>query len=581
MNNEIENNEIPMTNVTIGPEEKAFLENAGKENKPEPKPEPEVAEVVPTVEEVKQEQPAPKPEQPKPEQPKQEMSQEDKEVFDNVKSDRVDPMLEVRHIVGKDMEKTKIKDPNSDGEINFPTGTYKQYQEFYKHLPQSEQDMNQYMKKIGNESSTAVALNAVSESSTVLNGIFADNINNPENDYVNHLEFGGAKLNTRTINISTNQKLTQESAIARIYGLLGVGEVVQVPLWHSGFWVTIKPIKQKDFINLYTELTNSNVELGRLTNTLIYSNYSVVFTRILTEFIISNITEYTIKLTDDASLLDYIKIQDLFPLANGIISAMYPKGLDIVKSCVNTLKFDSKSNEPMCDYSIAAKVDSKKLLWVNRKALDKYMINHMSKRTAGSVSMAEVKEYQSRLKKRSETVITGKSETGVTVKFDISMPLLKDYIEAGERWVNSLIADTEKLYTPQDTDQDKHTRLTDVIASSRLNTYNSYIEKVTFIDSKGTETTFEKPEAIKEVLDTISGDQTLFIDVLTHISKFISNSSIAIIATPNFTCPKCKSSQTDIEANKPFSEFIPLNIIENFFDLGGLRKEGLKRKGLW
>lgn len=562
--------------ITVGEEEQKFLNKVLVEN-----PTPPVQE-QPKVEPV-QAQPEPKPEpatnvpEPKPQEEKTVEGYDE----DNVRVSYSDPMIECRHVVANDMEKSKIKDPNYEGEINYPSGTFKQYVDFFSKLPQSEEEMANYVKKIGDISGSTVALNALSDRTTILNNVYVDSLNDPNNEYVNGLEFGGAKLNTRSINISTNVKLTQESALARIYGLLGVGEVVQVPLWHSGIWVTIRPIKQKDFVNLYNALTISTVRLGRDTNSLIYSNYSVIFTRIVTEFILANITEHTLDLKDDESLLDFIKVQDLYPLANGIISAMYPKGLDIVKSCVNSLKLDPKTNEPLCDYSIAAKVDSKKLLWVNRKALDKYMINHMSKRTAGSVSSAEVKEYQERLRARSTTVVSGTSTTGTKVDFTMKVPYLREYIDAGEKWVQTLISDTEKLYTPQDTDQDKVTKLSDAIMASRLSTYHAYIEKVTFTDTKGVETTFDNSDAIKEVLDTISGDQDLFMDVLNHIGKFFTNSAIAVVATPNFICPKCQASQGEPDTAKPFKEFIPLNVIENFFDLGGLRKEGMKAKGLW
>ena len=70
-------------------------------------------------------------------------------------------------------------------------------------------------------------------------------------------------------------KMSKSASIAIFNAILNVGEVVQVPLWHSGFWVTLRPIKERDIINLNVILKNNVVEMGRYSNTLVYTNYNV------------------------------------------------------------------------------------------------------------------------------------------------------------------------------------------------------------------------------------------------------------------------------------------------------------------
>lgn len=561
----MENNENKQEQtIKIGDAEQAFInKNVLKEE--------------PVKEEVKEE--------PKIEKIQLETSETKEEVKEEEEDDGltvgVDVSMEnVKQVTTKDTNTEKSKDPNYVGEINFPSTTYSKYAEFFRNVPQSQAGIQEYVAKLPQDTAATFALNTLADGSTIVNDVLVDSFKNKDNEFVNTIEFGGKKLQTRPISIKTNTKLTQESSVARIYALLGVGEVVQVPLWHSGFWITIKPIKQKDFINLYNSLSSQTTKLGRETNSLIYSNYSVVFIRILVEFILAHITEHTIKINDDETILDYIKVQDLYPMVNGLLAAMYPRGIDIVKCCVNSTKLDPESNKPLCDYSLTAKVDSKKLLWVNRRALDKYMISQMSKRTSASVSTSEVKEYQNRVKKN-QVDIESTSMSGIKIRLTLKTPNLREYIDQGEKWVNDLISDVEKLYTPQDTDSEKISKLTDAILTSRLNTYNGYIDKVTFIASDNTETTFDTTDGVREALDTISNDQDLFLDIIKKIGEFYTNNSIAIVATPNFVCPKCNSSQEDGSQNKTFTEFIPLNVIDNFFVLGGLRKQSILTKGAW
>lgn len=561
----MENNENKQEQtIKIGDAEQAFInKNVLKEEpvKEEVKEEPKVEKIQLETSETKEE------------------TKEEEE--DDGLTVGVDVSMEnVKQVTTKDTNTEKSKDPNYVGEINFPSTTYSKYAEFFRNVPQSQAGIQEYVAKLPQDTAATFALNTLADGSTIVNDVLVDSFKNKDNEFVNTIEFGGKKLQTRPISIKTNTKLTQESSVARIYALLGVGEVVQVPLWHSGFWITIKPIKQKDFINLYNSLSSQTTKLGRETNSLIYSNYSVVFIRILVEFILAHITEHTIKINDDETILDYIKVQDLYPMVNGLLAAMYPRGIDIVKCCVNSTKLDPENNKPLCDYSLTAKVDSKKLLWVNRRALDKYMISQMSKRTSASVSTSEVKEYQNRVKKN-QVDIESTSMSGIKIRLTLKTPNLREYIDQGEKWVNDLISDVEKLYTPQDTDSEKISKLTDAILTSRLNTYNGYIDKVTFIASDNTETTFDTSDGVREALDTISNDQDLFLDIIKKIGEFYTNNSIAIVATPNFVCPKCNSSQEDGSQNKTFTEFIPLNVIDNFFVLGGLRKQSILTKGAW
>ena len=52
---------------------------------------------------------------------------------------------------------------------------------------------------------------------------------------------------------------------------------------------------------------------------------------------------------------------------------------------------------------------------------------------------------------------------------------------------------------------------------------------------------------------------------------YISETAIAVVATPSYTCPKCKEEQSPDE-NSDFKNLIPLNMVETFFDLCALRE---------
>ena len=117
---------------------------------------------------------------------------------------------------------------------------------------------------------------------------------------------------------------------------MGVGEVTQIPLWHSGFWITIRPPKSSDVINIEYELAKNVINLGRQTNTLVFSNSSVLFNKIVAEYILKHISETSLKLPADEDLLDYIDVRDLNLMVIGMIASMYPRSIPITKSCINS-----------------------------------------------------------------------------------------------------------------------------------------------------------------------------------------------------------------------------------------------------
>lgn len=465
-----------------------------------------------------------------------------------------------------------LKNDDSEDKFDFivyPTGDFEDYNKFYQTLENIRQgrDAREFQNSLTPDQNLVLQNNFQSLSKTNLRNVYSDKLNKNPKDFVNNLEFGETRLNPRPLNFNTKGKLSNESAIARFYAFLGTGEVVQVPLWHSGFWVTLRPIKQKDFINLTIALNNNIIELGRSTNALIYSNYSVVFIRIVTDFIINNIVDTTMILKPEDDIRTYIKTQDLYPLINGIISAMYPKGIKVYKSCYNTFQLN-KDNKPVCDFFAEATVDPKKLLWVDKRALTQKQLAHMSRKQPKTVSVAEVLEYQQSLEalKPKEVKIVVNKENDGWVKFTICSPNLLDYVTIGEQWVTDLIKDTETLFTKEDSQETKSSIIEDMVGASKSNIYNSYIKAIESSDGNKYTTT----EEIISLLDVLSSDLNTHNELIKEISNYLNSCVIAIIATPNFVCPKCKESQMDTNSKDTFKEFIPLNLLENFFDLRGL-----------
>lgn len=464
------------------------------------------------------------------------------------------------------------KTPDSEyGTVTFPSNSKKAYEDVFIKFANKQKDVEKL--KLTDKESIAMILNTRASDSAITNDALSSNINNKNNDYVNELSYGDAELNTRSIGIKNKEGLSTSAAVLKLMAFVGQGEVVQVPLWHSGFWITLTPITQKELVNLSIAINDSQLSLGRRTSSLIYSNYSIVFIKLLTDFIVEHITDTTLVLPDNADIREYILLPDLYPLITGMISSMYPMGIDLVKGCVNTTIMDPETNKPKCDYVVEGKVDPKKLLWVNRRALTKKMLNQMASKRPNTVTVTDVEEYQNSLlqvQDRTVSIDFDNKKLNITFK----TPKLSEAIDSGNQWVESVIRYTESLFKQDDTDTMKENKVTDVLVAIKANVYKHYIKSIEFDG-----VTVDDPVTIEEYLDIISIKRDIVTDFFKEVNKYITDACIAIIATPNYICPVCGKDQVELPGD--FKEFIPLNVLENFFDLGDLRLKRLRENGIY
>jgi len=404
------------------------------------------------------------------------------------------------------------------------------------------------------------------------NDVYSKPLEEHPDSWINDINYSDKALNITKHNVKAKGALTGGAAVAKFASKLAIGEYTSIPLWHSGFWITIRPPYDDDVVNLESALAGNEIRLGRDTSTLIYSNYSVVYNRILTDFIVSHITATSLDLPNDENIMDYISVLDYYPMLLGLITSMNPKGYTFIKNCVNTVEL-KEDGTPKCDYSVTGTVNPMNMLRVDRKALNKKLLDQMSKRTPNSVTIDEVKEYQLSLNKTIDKTYEIVAENGTVNKFTIGAPSMTNYINNGEAWINNIIDKTEKLFTEADSDERKNTKVKDTLNAIILGVYNIFVKRIETDEGDYV----EDKELVDQVLDMLSSENTILNKYLDVIKEFIDTSAIAIVATNAFICPKCKSEQ-EVSASKAFKEFIPINALEHFFVISTLRLEKVRNR---
>ena len=99
--------------------------------------------------------------------------------------------------------------------------------------------------------------------------------------------------------------------------------------------------------------------------------------------------------------------------------------------------------------------------------------------------------------------------------------------------------------------------------------YSHWIESMEF-----GENTVEDKESIERLLNDLSADDVMRIELMNGIAKYISDSTVSLIGIPNFNCPVCGELQknaidsTGKEKTYPrLTEVLALDTYQVFFTL--------------
>jgi len=343
---------------------------------------------------------------------------------------------------------------------------------------------------------------------------------------------------------------------------LGIGTPIHIPLWHSGFWITINPLLNSEKINLQLALGEETDRIGRYTHSLIYSNYSVIYAKIIMDMIKSKIIDTSLNLDDNDNIFDYISIEDLDIIIWGLLKSIHPEGFNYILYCKNSIRLN-EDEIPKCNFRKKENLDLNTLLRVDITKIPDEHKAIMTKRSSRSVTKEDIEEYKSAIRKE-DTIEIKHNDLFVTI--DIKSPSISKYLEYGETFIE-LLRDKalEVLENGGDINIDGGKLIKSeaeaealIINAIMLQIYAHFINRITV---NGTEV--KGSNEISEVLEILSNNKKHKNEILSRIIDFIDKSLIAIIGIPDFICPECYSSQS--ESNNNFRSFIGLDVYNYFF----------------
>lgn len=361
-----------------------------------------------------------------------------------------------------------------------------------------------------------------------------------------------------------NQNLKGERAVVRLATHLGLGSLFQVPLWHSGIWVTFKPPGETDLIELNRILISDKIKFGRYSYGLAYSNILSFTVDRLVNFALAHVYDISAKSEDITieNLKQHILSQDIYTLLWGFMCTVYPKGFKYRRACI--------SDPEKCNFVLEETLNLTKLQWTNTAALTDWQKTFMSGRQNKSKDLASINRYKEELGKVKNKRIIINEGLDNEVAFILKSPSIQQYVEAGYRWIGDIVDEVDRALGLNTNDDERNNFITRHGQATAMRQYIHWIQSIEF-DSN----VIDDLETIEKNIDMLSANDTIRNEFIKGVVDYINESTITVIGIPVFDCPSCKTSQEKEHQYPAHKNIIPLDVIQLFFALLGFKMESL------
>jgi hypothetical protein len=363
---------------------------------------------------------------------------------------------------------------------------------------------------------------------------------------------------------NTGTPVTGEHALRRVRSLLGKGSSIQIPCWHSGFWLTLRNPTEVELLELNRKIGEEKIALGRRTWGMALSSMNAIFNNIMMDFVIDHIYDTSVKDMEASDLPAHLSALDWPVVIWGLALSVYRNGFQFSRPCVK--------NPEQCQHVFTGVINLAKLLWVDETRLSERQIAHMTNRGGSTMSKDSLKVY------RDDFVLNhGRDiEVGKEFKLTLKIPMMNESLYIGQRWVNNIVTRVMQLTTAEMSDDQLNHHTDAMSKASYLRQFEPWIEA---IDADGLLVKKQRLEddLLTSLLDELSSDDKIREAVEKEVTDFMSDSTMAIVALTNMECPKC--GHRDEDPLPRFKYLVPIEPMMVFFILLGQKVVEINYRG--
>lgn len=435
--------------------------------------------------------------------------------------------------------------------LSLPMKSIKMAEYFIEHSSNIDKDSSETLKDW---------LNAFNEANDkyVTGKTYIRTLEKQEGDWKQSVEKSdGQRIGILSAKAKTNNDggvVSGDNALLLLNKALDMGTVVKIPLWHSGFWVSIKAPTASTLMSIDRVLSSEKIVLGRQTNGLLFSNSSVYLRKTLIELAIDCIVACSIKEYNKDKLLELIRLTDYNTLLWGVICSIYPNGYRLIQPCVAGID--------KCNFVTEELVMLSKLSWTDNNALTAEQKQFMAEQSVDKKTQSEIELYQKNLNCAKPQKIEINDKLSILLK----VPSLKLDIDSGMRWIENIIEKVDSTFADRTlSNDDKNLRIIEQAKASALRQYVAWVSEIHINDGNIDTSIINDRFTIDKACNSLTNNDMVCKNLFEKIGEFIDNTTISLIGIPSYNCPNCEQPQTDEQTNHP--EVIPLSIDDIFFTL--------------
>lgn len=398
-----------------------------------------------------------------------------------------------------------------------------------------------------NHPQTAIwgAINLAStEATTMPHDFFSKSLARPGAQYKQYLQTETGKISYSSPKLADSKvaSVRGEKAMLRARALMGLGGIISIPLYHSGFWLTIVAPLESDYIELNRRISDEKISMGRTTHGLAFANNEAFMTGWLIDFLIRH--KYETNLKNEEDLRSKISALDIPTAIWALALAMYPRGFNYTRSLTTKEGIDARE-------TVTALINVAKLLWVDNSYLSPRQKAHMANRQPQSITDDALSLY------KADFPLSGGRDIevieGITVT--VQIPTVTQQVDSCHRWLIDLNGTIDETFTTTQPDAAERNRLIETHThASQLRHYAGWISKITV---EGT--VLDTPAQIENMLESMSENQDMSKVLIDGVKSFIEDATFAIIAIPETT-----GKETGLPR---FPYLIPIDVPSVFFIL--------------
>lgn len=335
----------------------------------------------------------------------------------------------------------------------------------------------------------------------------------------------------------------------------GIGHPVQVPLWRTGIWVTLRTPSVGYLAEIDRALAFARPELGMDTSGMLNSNEALLFEEILVDAALKLVTSTSYPIAQSPlELKEIISAHDKDQLIWGMAVAAWPDGTDIAIPCT-----DSE-----CRHIDRVFASLLRMSWVDEGRLTTAQRTHMDRAGTSRVSDEDLERYQADFLTHEQEYFEYK---GRRMNFFVST--LAEYFANGRQWINSVNRALVEAMGESDegNDQKRAKLINSLISSEQLCRYGHYIRNIEIPnpDDEDSPDLIEGEDEIRDILKLLSAEPETVNDILRAIDGYIQRSMVSLVGHINVPCSAC--GKLHLNRGGQAKLILPFNAALGFFTL--------------